>query len=325
MDYNYLNLNIYYNTHPQHYMQLTTTLTDKLFKNVDLTDYYFYITRLYIPISSVPLITNIGIQPNQPNPNLTKMKILIDGQNGGMVSSVIFTPTDSTLQPSDPEYYYMYDLYHFIKMVNNALYNAHTGAGIPGDAPYIIFNESNRLFALCATNEYDNATFGGAKIYFNNDLNYYFDFESETVNDYKLIQVYDRKNNVNNNVFTMWQSFATVDRLNDIEGIVVKSRNFYTNREKYITDGGIPYSDDTISDFIINNNELVNVRSPVIYIPPIYRFFNLISDFKDTVDIAIYFLTKKHEYTPIKLRNSSEICDIKIGFKKKKLITEKDY
>lgn len=121
---------------------------------------------------SIPLFIFPIKQGANPDPNLSDYVVQIAYGGNFYLESLIFVTQTATLPPPPPTsnqgvqdfsnlYYYVYNIQHFILLVNVALGKAHTDlvTDFPGlfsssKYPYIIYNEESGLLSLIVPYEY---------------------------------------------------------------------------------------------------------------------------------------------------------------------------
>lgn len=168
----YVNADVTYtdSLNPNRYVpaQLMLTRTVPILERAD--DYLMTIARMEVSNAALPLCV-AEIQPNQPNPNLTKYSFTVLGYDAGGVAVtgapayVTYVPTDLTATPPGPVgatqdnstgYYYIYDYVALVSMFNTAIGVAFANAIASGAdatgviAPNIYFDSASGLLSVTA-------------------------------------------------------------------------------------------------------------------------------------------------------------------------------
>lgn len=129
-------------------------------------EYYASIVRFSIPGTALPLT----IYPSEYDLSVTIRRV---SSNSTFKTNLIFTPYRLGAQPTDEDYYYIYNVQTLINMINTAFetsYNA-LNAAFPGSlafSPYIIYDSEKH--SLSIVTPYTNIENGNIDIFFNTGL-----------------------------------------------------------------------------------------------------------------------------------------------------------
>lgn len=320
------------------------------------SDYYLAVSRLYVPLSTVPLM--IGeIMPGQTqnDPNKTIYSVTLQyGLNTQQVY-LTFTPEDLTLPtplaPSfnppnytqvESEYYFLYNYQTMIEMVNTAFLTAFTalvGTPVGAEEPYLQFDNATQLFSIvCQIANYDMSLPLPIIIYINYQLAELLtgiDFKYTNLSngrDY-MLNVVNLHNNYYQppdkpivsppNYYIFSQYYSTLNQWSNLKGIMVTSNLLPINTEiaSRVKSTGNSVSLPILTDFhVIFSSSDTALRSALQYNATLYRLINLKNDSPLVdLDITIYWVSKNNSLYQLKIP-FNETVNIKLVFIKKDCI-----
>ncbi len=315
------------------------------------SDYQCSCIKFSIPGSLIPIFV---FQPGN-------YKVAMTFGSSSVVEDVVYVPNRDlyNLQPSDPQYYYMYDYQPMINMINTALATAYTallvleptfGASV---APWIVYDEPTMTFAIYGEETFwsddpiDVLTSG--KLWFNSQLwglfkNFQFQFywtlgnpitPSSTQNWVTLPLIGCTNNYITNaippyflygptptavNVVVNRQTYQNLVAWVDIRSVVITSGTL-NNRSEFYQPSGTFASIPIVAEFTVSSVNGFDYRSGIVYQPTAeFRYFNLMSDGPLTlVNLNVYWITRTGAQLPVYLEYQADYT-IKLMFVKKEEI-----
>lgn len=301
----------------------------------NLKDYYCAVARLKVSSASIPIMI---FQPG----DYTVTLVDTNGSPWTTVCQWIIHSNDPTTQ------YYVWTYQEFALSVTNALnisWNAIPIGIRPSAPPFIIFDPVTELFSICATNEYNSSTtdLGKTQIWMNTGTYSKFEYWSAFFGSPAsnlFANVFSKGNGTNQvtaivpggisplnaspavngiTYYIMTQEQKGLFLLSDFDSLVITSASIPLNPEQYGSEDGTSTQaqQNVLTDFQPDiNNELGN-RGYLIYIPFVFKWFDVPSDnFLNTLDVQMYWKDTRNVLHPL-LLYYNDVADLKLLFKKK--------
>lgn len=323
----------------QQYAEYDTTNTQPILQKCN--DYYCSVLRFDFPLNVVPLwICPIVPLPNT-NVNLTEFKIGINSLGVNYTQQLIFTPVSDQFQAplvnNDPQnpYYWVYSYQTFIDMFNNALQTVFNATGLPGSAPYLIFDPVTSLISFILPRLFVEITPNKPIIYINEATLQYLDafqvfwygFNQPDGRDYDLLF-----NNLNSpytynnipvnppNQFIFTQDYSTVPGWSPLRKILITTNTIPIAYEWTLAGENLDTQFPILTDFVPQIEKAGQTRTIAYYIPlSQYRLVDLISTGPlQKIDIKVYWESTQGIIFPLIIPEFQQI-NIKLGFFKKSL------
>lgn len=323
-------------------------------------EYFSLKTRL--PVMIMPILEN-----NNPNINDSIFGVCYVYTTNNYPQRVIYASENSTdvfgSLPSPPSknngkqdvsnsYYHIFQIDHFIKLVNSALlqsYNAFNTAhaGIHSSPIKLFYDPNTNLISIVAEYSYRYQNTNRANVFINTKLRNYIDnfngasvlIDDPNFRDFYFIFEHDTMMNKNGvsipptaisnppTHIEIKQQNVCLNLLHNIKFLVIKSNSMSVKNE-YLPP---PYLLNNIDSSSANNivhplpvltfHELIyesnTSRTETLYYNPSFlKFINLIgTTYLDEVDLSVDLLTSNGETTPLFISSQGSF-DIKLVFKK---------
>ena len=144
------------------------------------SDYHLFIDRFSISGFDFPVSIF-----DPANPGTVSLQY-----NGDLVSQdLVFVRRGPPVPPTEPEYYFVYAINHYLEMLNTAFAAAFAALAAPPAgslAPRMVFDSVAQRFKLYTSPEYDSTLVTPINIYFNPTLQYRFPFFDQSAADAAL-------------------------------------------------------------------------------------------------------------------------------------------
>lgn len=313
-------------------------------------DYYISIVKFEITTARCLPLMIPEVKLGQNNPNLLNYKIglikIADDTN--YMQDVIFSPNDLAVPvpvdiPTNNKdlvnpYYYIYTFQQFIRMLNVALFDSATTAGL-ATYPYFVYDVNSGLLSLYVPTSYANVYYiavdnnlavilDGFQMLYNKRVS-----STLTVNE---ILTHYFGNGINEitidgvTFFKMEQERSSLGIINAVRGIefavnllnvnptMIQPTQVFGDNIKVDESGNNAKIAAILSDFSItiapNNLYLPNIG----YTPSAeYRLFDMVSDIPQAhIMFDLYWKDKFGVMNPLKLAPGCS-CNIKVMFRKK--------
>lgn len=331
----------------------TTPIVDKP------SDYYLAVARMTIPLNLLPLFI-FPVIPNQANPNLSPFKLSLLYKNVVYSADLIWVTQDPNIVPPVQDkakqvitpYYFAYEWYHLIKIINVTLatiYDAAKAAN-PADPnfaftrkPTLIFDPVSGLFSFVVPKVWatftsfdqngstSNNVYLAANTEFVEFMNgFYYNEYTRFLGPYDSVyNIYDFGNNNfsgDANFITFIQNINTLGLINSLKRIVVTSSAIPCNQEMIpstsldntgldLSQGSLPI----IADFIVQNSDLNSARSIAYVLPNFYRFIDLKSTTPlSRINCSVFWSDNENNLFPIEVGTNQQIS-IKLAFIRKSI------
>lgn len=355
--------NVYFNveflgssTIPNQLMVYDTTLNESIVDNS--MSYYLAVVDFAIPLTSVPIMI-CPMKPNGLLTNETTMTITFVVNGVPMpIQTVIFTPEDLTasqINQNDPNqmiispYYYLYDYYTMINMLNNTLLAAHTAMAVAfpayaqsiAKAPFFVYDPSTELITLVTDISYATniAQINTVNIEINNDLLTYLEGFSykyllRSGIPYSQFQIYTYlQNHYPNNTFPAAivspsyiqtiQSYDNMPAWSDLKKIIIVSNSLPVAGESIQRGSNVNNIVNTqyvLSSFTPEVIKAGDQRSTIYYNPASqYRLLDIISDIDiRRIDISIYWEDFKNNWYIMNIQPNDN-ASVRLAFVKRDL------
>ena len=304
-------------------------------------DWQMSVVRFDIPTSQIPILIP-DIRPF-PNVNINETIYSVVMEYNGDITSKSYVqyvtskpnstlpnpPTASKLFVDRSDYYFIYSINHFLKMINTVISDAFGKLSAPPGgsvAPTLTFNSSTNRFTLNSdVSFYSSDLATPIKLYFNNALFSFFEgFNCE----YFGRQISDGRDvmfRVYNDL--QEQEYPTVISWNCLRSLQLRSSMMGINNEfvpnKLGTNGLISSSSPILADFIplFDNSSIGSsvARSSISYtVNSSHRLINLLSDQPlRKVSLEVYWVDEQgNEYLlPMNYRESvtCKLCFFRKG------------
>jgi hypothetical protein len=246
-------------------------------------------------------------------------------------------------KPFYHDYYAMFNIEHFMRLINKALLSAHNllvANGAPGLVlnfpPFLYYNTTTNLISLYAPVAYNSDNVTPINIYFNASLisNFGSSLPSEVISHFSIdgrdVQIFVHDDIINRqsitypgpviiDYFVMTQEYNALSLMLDFASIVVTSTSLPMRNEWINIQGNNDNNFlSVLSDFLVPPVTGNEIRNRVIYYPTAqFRYSTLISELPiNVIDIQFYWKSKQGRLFPIFLSPFRE-GSIKILFEKK--------
>lgn len=337
----YYNVNIYNNTNINQVARFEESRTVPLLKDPKM--YHLSIIRLEIPTQAIPIF----LWPNNPDgtPNNTFYQVALEDEAAGNIyfGDVVYNSATETHTFPQTEFFSNTSGYHGVWSYQNmidAINSAFTVAfnniplarrGVIGinNPPYMIYNETTKLFSLIAEAGYVSSNPTPCNILFNPRLYFgFFDYFEvvDDANEYMRLLIKDNRNGNYDNVnmiYTMTQEQPSLYLWNDLRDLVIISNQIPIRSENVATlnASGRPVSLNILTDFepLFGNTDID--RGVISYLPTAeYKMTDLISDVPlNRLDFNIFWQTKRQQLFPMMISPNTSIT-LKVLFRKKSLM-----
>ncbi len=299
----------------------------------DASKYRVAVQKLYIETANIPLFVPVVRQPNVNINELvysfTMSKGIYEYQRyiqfiSQNPSSQI--PTLSPTQQLTSDYYYIYHIQYWTKLLNNTLSECWTGlnnvlvtAGQPaitGAKPRLEFNIENSKYVLFAdSNTFDEEGVNPIKLYMNNNMNHILcNFQTENLGYVDKVNGKNFRFQIYNTGFNsylappttylqIYQEVSSVALFSSCGGLVLSTsilpiRGSFTGQEKdfgsdaFTSSNNNSNSINVLTDFTIASNEISDLYRPfILYNPnPSYKWIDLLSSTSiNSININVYW------------------------------------
>lgn len=346
-------------TNPSNKLKQATFVENK---NQDIlakaSDYYMSVVRFSIPGYTIPLrVMKTALDPLVPNKlaYTVTLRYLTDDYQVNLVwvpESNLAVPGDVvSTQPNSFQYYSLYSVKAFVKMVNTAFSTAWSllntdHAGVVASEPYIVYNSETQLMSLCAPVTYATAP---VEIYMNSELFFFFNsfdnvaYENATNGkDYKIDFGYTYEDTATSyNLFNppagnpgagqphyrVVQDYQVMYNWNSVKAIVFTTGSIpiryefqpVFNQDGIQLDTGSLNYKPIVTDFVpIVQNGFEN-RSTIIYNPTAeYRRIDLTSEMSlRKFDMQIFWQDNDLRMYPVYI-GPQDLISVKILFERRK-------
>jgi hypothetical protein len=302
-------------------------------------NYFCSIVRFSLQTPSLPIFIP-QVKIGQTDVNKLIYEITVVNSNGDeFTRNVQFIQYDTIyptpqvpldFQDLSSRYYYVYSMQHWVKMVNNTMFNACISAGV--NTPILYFDVNTSLFKF-----YIPHTWTSEKLLFNNQLQTLFDsfqfkktelFRSEL--DYYNNYFLNTKTINNIDYYEMLQESTTLPLYNPVRSIVFTTGLFpikaelTTNPKVFGSDASLFNTGNNagitpiITDFEINVANLNTYKESISYTPTAeYRLVDLFgSSPVNALELSVWWKDHFGNLHPFVL-NSGCSCGIKFMFRRK--------
>lgn len=309
------------------------------------SNYYMSVIRFFIPLQELPIFIFLD-----NTYSVTISNGVLDFQ-----TFLIFVPDFTTnISPPQPPPFnrYVYSYEQFLTSINNALSTSFIASGLPGVAPYMIYNPVTQLISLIAPASFHNAGFNDQnqpiKVWFNTSLYTFFGNFNKLFNGYPPSPVNINGKNFNiiikptgeNEIIIpasfggplaglqMTQEYFALSNWNDFRSLVITTTSIPI-RAEIIPSGLISGNGNgspgtqvgyrpILTDFELIFNQAGDTQSFAQYFPPgEYRLVDLLGSTPlKNIDLQFWFQNRNLELFPI-LIGPLKSLDIKMIFRKK--------
>jgi len=323
------------------------------------SEYYFSIVSFQIPLNEVPLFV-MPIVPGQPDPNLTPYIIgvcqqqdqsTVPPQNGTPNPTATNFPIsveywtqieDITNNPGNSLYYYVYNYQHLVDMFNYALNQSWVAAGSPGNLPYMIWNEAQKIFQIVMPVSFVKATASAGfhwTVFFNYSAFYPISSFNAVQNNGRF-EIWEPSAEIDNSLianapigngartgagaaYIFSQEWSTYDYINSVRKLVMTSSTIPLQKEYYPSvnnsQNGNANTIGIVTDFNLELTEPGQQRSVALYSPAVYHLADLISDSPlRKIDISFWWIDRLNQFYPLFLSQYDAIT-MKLAFFNKRL------
>jgi hypothetical protein len=284
------------------------------------------IDKFKIPLTNVPIFF-FNSSKSGGNYNYYSLELSYNGIYSGR-TYVQYT-TSSSLSPSNPDYYRVYDFNAFIQMINTTLSTAFTNLGglitlpVGSVAPFLAIDENHVMSLYAQKGKYDtnNISITPIKIYMNNTLwNFTVGISADVIGS--LIAGATNGRDV---VFNVWDKKINTVSLSSVDYLKMASEYGAQTVIRWNICNGVLFTSSTIpvapenlpnsgSDKNLNSRSIV-ANFDLIYTPeepkPLtaqyvlqspYKKINLINNIPlNNIDIAVYWYDNNNNTYPLTL------------------------